>query len=360
MPDNNNNNNNTIENILILIHPGVSNQPELLTNYLETKVKNNSDCRGINKDQYLINLINDGTVVLNDDYYKEIHYITMETEEDMLFPCEKLIPVLYNSLTSKDDGKLYGLPDKFKLYALINDFEIIDDIPNGKYYWLKRSKKNNNNTRVSSLKSGTVLLNKHKKGNSSNSATTLPVFKRKNDAKIVPNVYSENSSDESDSESEALSEDKLKYFDQGISNEERSNDSSSNDTSIIDEDELIDEDDESNITTVTCKKTSQRRRKACKDCTCGLKEAEDEEIKGIELKRNEVIKSPSINKPDTVFKLNNDELTEIDFTIKGKKVGGCGSCALGDAFRCSGCPYLGLPAFKPGQPINLDSISDDL
>lgn len=92
-----------------------------------------------------------------------------------------------------------------------------------------------------------------------------------------------------------------------------------------------------------CRPKAGKRRRACKDCTCGLARKIENEEAG---------KRADADKALDSMKLDQDDLAEVDFTVQGK-VGSCGSCALGDAFRCDGCPYIGLPAFKPGEEVRL-------
>merc|ERR1719331_1334513 len=67
--------------------------------------------------------------------------------------------------------------------------------------------------------------------------------------------------------------------------------------------------------------------KACANCTCGRKELEDKE--GAEEAKKKL--------------------------EQGLVRSSCNNCYLGDAFRCDGCPYRGLPAFKPGSKVELSS-----
>jgi len=92
---------------------------------------------------------------------------------------------------------------------------------------------------------------------------------------------------------------------------------------IINEDELLAEEDKLKPDKELLKCATTGKRKACKNCSCGLAE---------ELEAEAAAKNVS-NLPKS----------------------SCGSCYLGDAFRCASCPYRGLPAFKPGEKIKLDS-----
>jgi len=96
------------------------------------------------------------------------------------------------------------------------------------------------------------------------------------------------------------------------------------DLDLVNEDDLLGEDDlkkpEPSSLKVNCgvDENGQKKKKACKGCTCGLAE---------ELETGKKAEAP--------------------------KTSACGSCYLGDAFRCASCPYLGMPAFKPGEKIAL-------
>eukprot|EP00471_Norrisiella_sphaerica_P002180 CAMPEP_0184487692 /NCGR_PEP_ID=MMETSP0113_2-20130426/10272_1 /TAXON_ID=91329 /ORGANISM="Norrisiella sphaerica, Strain BC52" /LENGTH=231 /DNA_ID=CAMNT_0026870071 /DNA_START=164 /DNA_END=859 /DNA_ORIENTATION=- len=89
------------------------------------------------------------------------------------------------------------------------------------------------------------------------------------------------------------------------------------DVDLEDEDSLLDREVEKvDVTAPTNVKDKNKdcgvgpggKRKACKNCTCGLKEDQEKD-------------------PNAAPK------------------SACGNCGLGDAFRCSTCPYLGKPAF---------------
>nr|AHB30240.1 cytokine induced apoptosis inhibitor [Oplegnathus fasciatus] len=105
------------------------------------------------------------------------------------------------------------------------------------------------------------------------------------------------------------------------------NDIDDDDVDLVDSDALLDEDDlkkpdPASLKAPTCGEGANKKKKACKSCTCGLADELEQESKG----------QQKTNLPKSA----------------------CGSCYLGDAFRCASCPYTGMPAFKPGEKIVLD------
>lgn len=106
------------------------------------------------------------------------------------------------------------------------------------------------------------------------------------------------------------------------------NDMDDDDVDLMDSDALLDEDDlkkpdPASLKAPGCGEGAGKKKKACKNCSCGLAEELEQESKG----------KQKTNLPKSA----------------------CGSCYLGDAFRCASCPYMGMPAFKPGEKIVLDN-----
>jgi hypothetical protein len=83
--------------------------------------------------------------------------------------------------------------------------------------------------------------------------------------------------------------------------------------------------------------SAPRRKKACKGCTCGLAEAEATENADKPI----VILDGQIDGSAIVVE-KSERQRMIEAAKKASKAtSSCGSCFLGDAFRCASCPYLG-------------------
>ncbi|PBP16309.1 hypothetical protein BUE80_DR013014 [Diplocarpon rosae] len=116
------------------------------------------------------------------------------------------------------------------------------------------------------------------------------------------------------------------------------------DDELIDEDTLLADIDMNAVhVPKECAPRAGKRRRACKDCTCGLAQ---------KIAAEDAATRASADAQLATLKLGTEDLAEVDFTVQGK-VGSCGNCSLGDAFRCDGCPYIGMPAFKPGEEVRL-------
>nr|VDD33370.1 unnamed protein product [Brassica oleracea] len=91
------------------------------------------------------------------------------------------------------------------------------------------------------------------------------------------------------------------------------------DLDLIDEDSFLIEEDwkKPQLHVVNGCETT---KKACKNCVCGRAEIEEK-----------AVKLDQIENPQS----------------------SCGSCGLGDAFRCGTCPYKGRPPFKVGEKVTL-------
>jgi hypothetical protein len=87
-----------------------------------------------------------------------------------------------------------------------------------------------------------------------------------------------------------------------------------------------------------------RRKKACKGCTCGLAELQDDELK----QRKVVMLDGSIDGSAVEIAQSEKERLINAAKTAPKATSSCGSCFLGDAFRCASCPYLGwsCPSLK--------------
>ncbi|KAG5458278.1 MAG: hypothetical protein BJ554DRAFT_1527, partial [Olpidium bornovanus] len=143
---------------------------------------------------------------------------------------------------------------------------------------------------------------------------------------------------------------------------------------LEDEDQLLDGDDLVKPSAAALQKPAgcETKRKACKNCSCGRAEMELAETL-----RAAVLPPSSVNATTTAapaaVSLAEDDMVNVVIPAstmpKSAKITRCSGfdvffpprpprprflqCSLGDAFRCATCPFLGMPAFNPGEEVSL-------
>ncbi|KAI0307256.1 cytokine-induced anti-apoptosis inhibitor 1, Fe-S biogenesis-domain-containing protein [Multifurca ochricompacta] len=103
-----------------------------------------------------------------------------------------------------------------------------------------------------------------------------------------------------------------------------------------------------------------RRRKACKGCTCGLAEEEEAELQSGLTKVVLLDGSEDGGASEVALSEKEKERLSKAAKVAPKATSSCGNCFLGDAFRCASCPYMGLPAFNPGEKVEIDLGMDEI
>jgi anamorsin len=147
---------------------------------------------------------------------------------------------------------------------------------------------------------------------------------------------------------------------------------SSPSTPSIDADSLLTTADRERPVPVCGPAKSGAPRRKCKGCTCELADLVEEET------TQDKIVVLDGSEGGGALEVSEQERLLIAAKNSSKATSSCGSCYLGDAFRCASCPYIGefpvpypcaslnclcnigLPAFRPGERVQINFGMDDI